>query len=94
MTKTVLLVSLFLSGCSVTPFIEGGLGYSGPAGWDNFDETGASGRYGLGVEFDDERWYTPSECGYYHRSMLNKSPEIVTNDWVCMKRITLGRGGK
>ena len=84
-----LILLLMLSGC-VTPYVEGGLGYSGYAGWNDFDETGCVAKYGAGIEFVEERWYSPSECGWYHRSMCGAKPEIVTNDYACMKRVTFG----
>lgn len=83
---------LLLAGCSaVAPYVEGGAGYSGWAGQYYYGkEKGLVGQYGAGVEFRHEHWYLPSECGYYHRSMVSKKPETVTNDWLCKKRFYFG----
>jgi hypothetical protein len=72
-----------LSAC--TPFVEVGVGYALDGGSYGFDEKGALGRYGVGFEYE-ERWYLPTDCGIYHRSMLTADPEIVTNDFDCTKR--------
>lgn len=84
----ILAALIFLSGC--TPFVEVGAHYSDDAGWVEFDETGLAGTWAVGVEFED-RWYLPSECGRYHRSMADSRPEIVTNDIGCKKRIRFGQ---
>lgn len=100
MKKTIILLSLVLSGCGAVPYIEGGLGYSYDFGdyykqnaageWVPHDETGGVGHYGAGIEWTDEAWYMPSECGYYHRSMLTDRVEFVFNDFVCKKRFRFG----
>lgn len=87
----IVLLAMLCAGCtSVVPFVEGGLGSSMETGYyGTIDETGTAGFLSTGVEFD-ERWYLPTECGFYHRSMISKSPEIVVNDWACKKRIRFG----
>jgi len=87
-SKRVTIVSvLLLSGCAATPYVEGGLGWSFDSSNFAEDESGVSGRLGIGIEFDEERWYIPSECSFDHRSMTRKRPDVVTNDIGCRKRV-------
>lgn len=72
------IMMMLLSGCGTTGYAFGGLAYSSEAGFPNFDETGVSGHYGLGIEFNDY-----FKCEFRHRSMSEQTPEIVTNDTGC-----------
>lgn len=88
-----LIAMAILSACA--PYLEAGAGYSSSTGeyWGNpttpLDETGAVGIAAAGVEFRD-RWYLPTYCEYRHRSMIDKKPEIETDDVICAKRVYLG----
>ncbi len=72
------ILVILLSGCETTGYAFGGLGYSSESGYEGFDETGMSGTYGVGVEFNDY-----FKCEYRHRSMTDKKPEVVTDDTGC-----------
>ncbi len=87
--ETIVLL-LLLTGCAATPFVDVGMYYSGDAGWKDLDEKGLAATWAVGAEFED-RWYLPSECGIYHRSMVYKRPEVVVNDIGCKKRLRFGR---
>ncbi len=53
------------------------------------DETGPVGYLGLGLEFNDSRWYLPHECSYRHRSQIDRRPEILIDDVGCDWRFYL-----
>ncbi len=79
------ILMVMLSGCETTGYVFGGLAYSSNSGFEfDFDETGTSGTYGAGVEFNDH-----FKCEFRHRSMANKKPEVVTNDTGCIVTVTL-----
>lgn len=84
MRNSLILCMILLSGCGTTGYVFGGLGYSSKSGYEDFDETGVSGTYGLGVEFNDY-----FKCEVRHRSMSNKKPETVTNDTGCLVTVPL-----
>ncbi len=70
---------VLLSGCETTGYAFVGAGHSFSSGFEDIDETGLSGTFGVGVEFND---YV--RCEFRHRSMASRNPEIVTNDANCI----------
>lgn len=70
---------LILAGCA--PYLEAGVGYSFDNG-DYYDihNEGAVGVVALGLQ--GEVW----KCEYRHRSLLDKRPEVATDDVVCLRR--------
>ena len=79
-------LALVVSGCGSPPYIFGGLYYSAPAGYPDFyDETGAAGAVGVGLEFSNG-----VSCELRHRSMVFNTPEAVTNDAGCEARKYFG----
>lgn len=75
----ILTTLAILANIGCTPYVFAGLAYSGDAGYPHFvDESGLSGNFGVGVEFDHG-----ISCEGRHRSMVSKDPEIVTNDYGC-----------
>lgn len=81
--KILLVLLPLLSAC--TPYVFGGLGYAGESGEYGFNERGMLGTYGAGIEFNRHL-----SCEYRHRSMVDRRPEVVTNDLLCQGRVYFG----
>ena len=79
------LIILLSQLCGCTPYVFAGVGYAADAGSYPFDERGMLGTYGVGAKFNN---YV--RCEFRHRSMVDKKPEIVTNDWNCEGTLYFG----
>ncbi len=87
MKGVLYIIIMLLSGCGTTGYMFAGAGYSSPTGpYRNIHTEGATGTYGAGVKFNDY-----FRCEFRHRSMVNKRPELITNDSTC--EVTVGFWG-
>lgn len=82
----IFIVLLMAQGCA--PYMEVGAGYAFDNGdYYDIENEGAIGIIAVGSEF---RTGPFSYCEYRHRSLLNKKPEVATDDVVCMRRLYFG----
>lgn len=74
-----IICGVIVSGCA--PYLEVGAGYAIDNGsYYDIENEGAIGVVAIGLQ--GEKVY----CEYRHRSLLSKSPEVATDDVVCMHR--------
>ncbi len=82
--RVVLAIVFLLHGCGTTGYVFGGVGYAAEIGYTTFDESGAVATIGGGLKFNDHL-----SCEFRHRSMVNKQPEVITNDTICKVTVHL-----